>query len=186
MKRDAVKTPTHRVAKRIKQFRNERDLRQVDMAESIGLSARHFQKIESGNTAVNVGMLEKISSTLNVPSCYLLKDGACAGLHEMGLACQVELLDYLKLAIVISDLTGQIVYANPLSLNILGDVKIEPKFLWDFLQDQTEKEKLKQTIKAAAQSRIEPETFSSQSAKIDWNYLNKGPNTVGMISTILL
>ena len=57
----------------IRKFRNFSQLRQVDLAEMIGKSARMLQKYESGETAPSLEVIELLAEKLGVDFYDLLK-----------------------------------------------------------------------------------------------------------------
>ena len=58
---------------RLKQTRKERKLTQEKLAESLGISQKHYSEVERGITGLSVKHLIQISDILSISLDYLLK-----------------------------------------------------------------------------------------------------------------
>lgn len=56
----------------LKQIREFHQIRQVDMAERLGISKSHLSGIENNNKSVSMGLLHKYAEVFNVPASSLL------------------------------------------------------------------------------------------------------------------
>lgn len=57
---------------RLKQLKNERNLLQKDIADSIGISLRAYQYYESGERKPDIDILEKLADYYGVSADFLL------------------------------------------------------------------------------------------------------------------
>ncbi|OPZ94317.1 MAG: HTH-type transcriptional regulator ImmR [Firmicutes bacterium ADurb.Bin419] len=64
---------------RIKEYRMNLNMTQEALAEAVGISAVFVSQIESGNRKPSLETVFNISSTLNVPMDYLMKDWVVKG-----------------------------------------------------------------------------------------------------------
>lgn len=51
----------------IQRLRKKAKLTQFELAERVGISGRHLQRIESGQTGVNIEVVESLAAALGVP-----------------------------------------------------------------------------------------------------------------------
>ena len=57
---------------RIKNYRNQQNITQNQLSEMLDVSNVYISKIERGTTKINLEMLYKISTILNIPISFLL------------------------------------------------------------------------------------------------------------------
>lgn len=57
---------------KLKQLRKERNLKQTELADAIGISLRAYQYYESGERNPDIIILEKLADYFNVSTDYLL------------------------------------------------------------------------------------------------------------------
>jgi transcriptional regulator with XRE-family HTH domain len=62
------------IGERIKKARRNAGLTQTELGDKLSLGLRHIQKIEKGETGLNIERLGEISSALNVPLAYFLME----------------------------------------------------------------------------------------------------------------
>lgn len=60
------------LSSRLKQLKKERNLKQTEIAESIGISLRAYQYYESGKRNPDTSVLEKMADYFQVSTDYLL------------------------------------------------------------------------------------------------------------------
>jgi transcriptional regulator with XRE-family HTH domain len=65
--------PQRALGTAIRAFRDERDLKQLDIAEDAGITVAHFSKIESGKVNPTWGTVEAIAAALGVTIGELAK-----------------------------------------------------------------------------------------------------------------
>lgn len=63
-----------KLGRRIKEYRTSINMTQEALAEAVGISAVFVSQIESGNRKPSLETVFSISTTLNVPIDYLMKD----------------------------------------------------------------------------------------------------------------
>lgn len=57
---------------RLRELRKSKNLTQINMAQFLGCTERHYQKIEHGNVKFNQDNLIKLADFFNVSTDYLL------------------------------------------------------------------------------------------------------------------
>jgi transcriptional regulator with XRE-family HTH domain len=62
------------VAKRIKLARVERELKQKDLADLLGVNQQNVTRFESGNVSIGVDTLARIAAALNKPVGYFFEE----------------------------------------------------------------------------------------------------------------
>ena len=55
---------------KLKKLRKDKNLTQEDLAEKVGVSAKHISAIETGRTKTNIQLLYEIATALNVTVDY--------------------------------------------------------------------------------------------------------------------
>lgn len=178
----------------IKFFRAKRKLNQTELARSVDLSLRHFQKIEGKKVDVKSSTIESVAKALDVPPCYLLRGVHQRSLESFGANCIVELLDFLPVGVRVCTTDGKIVYANQKHRELIGVQKLSdenPVYIWDSSADEDEAQKMKNMIRDIKETRPEPTPYFVRHRmpngdviplKVDWKYLTQ-PN--GVISGYL-
>ena len=185
------------IASWIKQFRQRRRERQVDLATAVGLSHRHLQKIEAGQIDIKASTIRTFAKHFNTPPCYLLRDRDKTSLETLGLGCTHAFLDMIHVGFLASKTNGEICFANKKTLDTIGltaqDLRT-PKFLWDYLFDPADGAKLQSFIKTMILSgqqampyymRIRSADNSPLDVKWDWNYIRDEIGHIrGMVSIV--
>src|SRR5579863_8938399 len=97
-----------RIAQSIKFVRTEKWLKQSEVAAELGLSTRHYQKIEAGEVDLAAGTGHAIAKTLEIEPCYVFRDAAKKSLEACGILFAVEILDLLPLGVQLHDIHGEI------------------------------------------------------------------------------
>ena len=73
-------------SKRLKRLRQEKELSQTELAESVGLRYAHIGRYERGQSQTSVEMLSRLADKLDVSTDYLLngveEDAAVADLKD--------------------------------------------------------------------------------------------------------
>lgn len=62
-----------KLGERIRQFRKEKLMRQIDLSEKIGIEDSALRRIESGRVNSTINMLRKIAKGLDIDVVELLK-----------------------------------------------------------------------------------------------------------------
>lgn len=95
-----------KVGHRIRQTREKHSMKQKDLAEKLGTNANHLSDIERGKKRASLEMLVQISSILDTPVDFFLKDNP--------MVCQSYLLD--------EDVLPLLKQFNPQSLVVVRDM----------------------------------------------------------------
>jgi PAS domain S-box-containing protein len=186
------------IGKQLKRFRKEKHLRQAELAEAVGLSNRHIQKIEAGQIDVRSSTISAFAESFNVPACYLLKTPDKGSLESVGIKCTFEVLDALHVGVQVVATDGLILYLNKKSLDILGFTKADTQrshYVWDLLHDKAEVPTLKEYFKFLLKNTPRPSPYFTRNArkdgtaipiKVDWDYLrNDDGKVTGFIVIII-
>jgi transcriptional regulator with XRE-family HTH domain len=99
------------ISEKIKTIRRQRNVKQTELADAIGISHRHLQTIESGTSDFKVSFLEKISNALEVPACYLLHNES-PQLSKAGIFCKGELIHRIPMGVHVTSTKGEILFTN--------------------------------------------------------------------------
>ena len=64
---DRIESPTPRtyIAQRILEIRKEKGIMQSELAEKVGISQQHLSRIERGEYAVRIDILERLAAVMN-------------------------------------------------------------------------------------------------------------------------
>lgn len=177
-------------SKKLKFLRKLKRETQASLAEKVGVNYRHLQKLESGEVDIKISTLEKLSSVLKVPSCYLIESNDGHALESIKLPCPAALLDALHIGIAVLDLNGLIVYCNENYAQMLERRKddiISKIHMHDLVEDPAQAEAVKRYTQEIRDKRPEPVPYRRrQKAKngeefniiSNWNYLYDHENRV--------
>ncbi len=138
------------VANRIKRFRLLKRTRQAEIAEFVELSPRHYQKIEAGQIDIKTSTCHSLAKGIGVPPCYLFNTKGSPG-HSHQFGCTVEILEMLQFGMVLTDVSGNLLWSNKLFQKRLGQetvsqIQFNESHLWDYLNDDKDTPELKMYI----------------------------------------
>ncbi len=84
------------IGKRIKTARNEKGFTQEAFSEILGISTEHLSRIETGSYRPSLGLIEKISSALEIPEEVIMFGEKTETSPNTRLANKIEALNYKK------------------------------------------------------------------------------------------
>ena len=165
-------------------FRKRLRISQAKLANALGLSQRHIQKIESGNTDVRASLLRGAGACLQVSPCYLINDRAIDSvLQGMGLGCRVELLDYIPIGLHVLDIHGKQLYRNrwsEMNLALRENTSDKETNITDYLLDPQEIPEVTEYLRILSSERPSLTTLSTSlcapgrnaiNARLEWALL---------------
>lgn len=121
-----------RVSSKIKFFRRQSGLTQVQLAGQSEVDYRHLQKMETNPVDLKLSTVSKLAETLNVPACYFLDDNGTQELLSMDLGCPARILEALPLSVFALDAQGTVAYANQAFINDFGMASTDILGKWKF------------------------------------------------------
>lgn len=121
-----------RVSSKIKFFRRQSGLTQVQLAGQSEVDYRHLQKMETNPVDLKLSTVSKLAETLNVPACYFLDDNGTQELLSMDLGCPARVLEALPLGVFALDAQGTIAYANQAFISDFGMPSTDILGKWKF------------------------------------------------------
>jgi transcriptional regulator with XRE-family HTH domain len=169
------------LAKKIKDLRKSKKMKQAEMAEAIGISHRYLQTIEAGQVDLKLSFVQKISQTLSVSPCYLLQNNDQA-LNQVGIHCIYELLNYLPIAIHITMPDGKIVFSNSKLQKIIPS-SVNSSYFQEIFNDLSVSHRISQVFKTTSENLngIIFEQIKNEDKmiplRIEWHFLNENQKT---------
>lgn len=171
-------------ARKLKDLRKNKNVLQRELAAESGLSLRHFQKIEAGQSEVKLKTIAFFAEVLKVPSCYMLNEAECLPGCPAKLGCMVELLDLLPMGIQLIDMSGKILYANQTHREFLNKAigsQHAAVYIWDGYDNSLESKKIRVFLESLVQTERELSTLYTKirsnkggylPLKIEWKFVS--------------